>query len=848
MEGEQQSSVGTSHTGASTSQDSQPILPPNRRGLYNVRPVAATASPVPGGAARDSSKTGARVSTSHTVQHRKSGSGRVDEIPDSYEEAASSFRIHISADPAFNRDLYEQASFGSSGPPPLSQASIEAQNTDFEVQDHSSGFLAGRFLGNTQRLHSQDERQSRSSGISSQADDNFSTYTCQPSARESQHPSQADTQSTDRSALSPIDIPNSGRSSLSELKYIKDSSSVGLEAQPSSRISSSTSASQVNDSSVYIHPPSQLSQSPWRIEAPYISQLASLHKSTMSQQDSQNLADLTPSQRIKLAREKAAAAVPTIPSPQPSLAEQNSAVANTTGSSTYHAEPSSNGLQRVTCTFSPSHTDASGAFVSAKYVYSSKSPSDVPSGNGLDRASSAQPSGDEPLANTTEVQSPARKRKSFSNGSDDGNLAKKSRRASISSQFENGITVSGATSQQVSPVVEAAQSLINDVDPAITSPKTHVSNNEQEEYAQDDMAADYEEARVLRMPSEPGSYFVLLPMVAIVRELYTKAISQYKASLVAYLNGAHEDRVEADMDNMIEDLKLLCSHQDLVGPLTTSQREMSHVMLSRWSQSISTKCLFLRELLVNLQLSCTEQTIAKHIAILARPGRTLEILESILIDSNITYKRPDTSAQSGIPNSGSGLRVTLLPTGTTGPNFVVDGADAIFAFDTTYHDGERYSRILRENVLDPANPSPLISLAVVNSIEHISLCLSEPSQGLAGRQLKTALVSCAKQTRKEVGLSAYGEHRAGQSAIAVAEWLAHLEDLPEWPLADDEDLIDLELPGAQIPMVSGSTTQSHDDSANGVLDDGTASQNLSAATRIALEDAKRVPQLEQEVG
>lgn len=281
---------------------------------------------------------------------------------------------------------------------------------------------------------------------------------------------------------------------------------------------------------------------------------------------------------------------------------------------------------------------------------------------------------------------------------------------------------------------------------------------------------------------KPTDHVVLLPLASMVRDVYKATLQIRQREINSFLRREEESdpRVEDKMDEMIEELKMLTDHQDLITDITLTQSAVPDEYQAKWAETCSTKCLFLRHLLEKMRRH------EQHIAILARPGRMLDILESILRVHTFIYERPDRPSRPN-PRAIGPLRITLLPTGLNGGQYVVNRADGVIAFDETFRISERYSNVLRSHLYEPGRLSPLISLVVAYSAEHIELCLPMLDDPHARKEM---LVDFIVQKHKEVGDLADGLPLPDAAAAAVARYLE--SDNSVWPLSANADITDLE--------------------------------------------------------
>ncbi|KAI9729671.1 MAG: hypothetical protein M1818_008424 [Claussenomyces sp. TS43310] len=306
----------------------------------------------------------------------------------------------------------------------------------------------------------------------------------------------------------------------------------------------------------------------------------------------------------------------------------------------------------------------------------------------------------------------------------------------------------------------------------------------------------------LCLPSKPMEYFILLPMVSMVRDVYQATMYSARDEIEAFSkSNATNTAVSSSIDTMIETLDLISDHQDLMNDSSLTQTVVPDDFQARWAENCSTKCLFLRQLLDALRGA------EIHIAILTRPGKMLSILESMLKANQYIFNRPDRPTCSS-SNAVGPLKITLLPTGMEGGCHVVDRADAVIAFDSTFRVSERYSKTLRTHLIEPERMSPLISLVVRNSVEHLQLCLLGIRDPL---ERKLALVNCIFQVREDVGVLDPGMPSPDQAALAVADYISgSATDNVEWPLPPNPAIIGLQiLSEPQAHQSSSSMSQSY---------------------------------------
>jgi hypothetical protein len=303
-----------------------------------------------------------------------------------------------------------------------------------------------------------------------------------------------------------------------------------------------------------------------------------------------------------------------------------------------------------------------------------------------------------------------------------------------------------------------------------------------------------------RHPSGTTSkeHIVFLPLPSMVRDIYYTELKRNRTQILAFLDkgGMDPTIIEPELLNqingVIEKLKMITDHQDLpyeLSPTSTQQSlSLSDDLAVKWAATCSPKCLFLQQLLRKLRIQ------SRDIVIVARPGRMLDILELILKEENHTYNRLDRPAQLNMKNF-EGLTITLIPSGLNEGQDVINRADAIIAFDDTSRLTARFSNVAERSRC--GLPSPVISLVVSFSPDHIELCLPRDMDRV---ERTLSLVNFVVQTREALGQLSPEFSSPEEAATAVAGYLRG--DESAWPLQSN-----LIIPGLG-PPISHSTEES----------------------------------------
>ncbi|KAG0646630.1 Histone deacetylase complex 1 subunit 3, partial [Hyphodiscus hymeniophilus] len=317
-------------------------------------------------------------------------------------------------------------------------------------------------------------------------------------------------------------------------------------------------------------------------------------------------------------------------------------------------------------------------------------------------------------------------------------------------------------------------------------------------------ASPQEEEEVARgvslLPLGGNAFAIPLPMVSLARDIYEQEIINHQPQRRAFLNDEKIDRdLVADINKMIEHLKMICDHQDLID--ASASQATDHRQQAKWAENISTKCIFLAEFFNSLKPSHS------HIVLLVRPGRMMDILETVFRTNNYHYTVPTRS----FSHRGQGLMgISLFPTDLGPRTFNIGPASLVIAFDSTFQ-RTPWVETLRTDPTDAHRIVPLAYLVITHSIEHLELCLTKNMDQL---ERTGVLVSWLSQTREVVGKLDVDGSSPDTAAKSLAGFIAS-GGTGEWPLPTMPIVEEIELPvvsarDSNIAQLSGSTTQSYD--------------------------------------
>lgn len=301
-----------------------------------------------------------------------------------------------------------------------------------------------------------------------------------------------------------------------------------------------------------------------------------------------------------------------------------------------------------------------------------------------------------------------------------------------------------------------------------------------------------------------NEFIVPLPMMSQIRDVYDTIIKNKKKDIMSFLGELAAPGSDS-MDMMIEELKLICDHQDLIVEESSTQN-LDDSAQARYAVTISTKFLFIQQLLDSLRASKV------HVVIVARHA-ILPILEALFRSQQYSYNRPDVAVDdlSGDlrkPGNDS-LKVTLLPTWIEIRDCNVAPASVVVAFDSSFsvsQGGDEYAQILPINPKNPDKRAPLLWLVTTNSAEHIELCI--PTD-LESSERKDRLIQYVALTRKVVGILDFDSYPDPQEAArGAAEYILDDSMEAEWPLNPMPDIEILSFVNRASHHRSSSLTQS----------------------------------------
>lgn len=278
----------------------------------------------------------------------------------------------------------------------------------------------------------------------------------------------------------------------------------------------------------------------------------------------------------------------------------------------------------------------------------------------------------------------------------------------------------------------------------------------------------YPQSTISLSPADLGEMEFVIPlsMNTRVKDQYISTINYYQQAVQGLLKDgaskAPNDQILAQVRTMLDRVNQVTTHIDLDSRSNMSQEQQVADEEALWAENCSAKFKFLRHLFEAVN------QYDLHIAIVARSGRLLDILETFLRGRRVRYNRPDTVSRSNATVTKGRLNVTLLASGPDGASYLPRPATLVIAFDGAFNSQDPQVKLLRRHLVNVGQLSPVIHLLVYGSAEHIERCI--PKSMDSHKRLKE-IVNFLTQTRHDVGQLLPDELGASAAAEEVAAFL-----------------------------------------------------------------------------
>lgn len=255
----------------------------------------------------------------------------------------------------------------------------------------------------------------------------------------------------------------------------------------------------------------------------------------------------------------------------------------------------------------------------------------------------------------------------------------------------------------------------------------------------------------------PREFVVTLAIQPRILSQYVDTIEYYPQAIGTTMTAETigEDVVER-LNTLLHRLGNVATHIGLEGGGPTSQEDVKPEEEAQYAELSSEKFKFLGHL---LELTRDSQI---HIAVVAKPGHLLDIIEMFLKGKNVFYRRQDK--ESTCWGSCGPQMVSIVAAGEA---ISLPPVQVIIAFDETFNAKDTQITKLRQHVASGNELTPVIRLVVYSSVEHLDLCLArslEPTDRIR------KLIFCIWHTQRYVGQLEPQEPGAVECAQEVFEF------------------------------------------------------------------------------
>lgn len=267
-------------------------------------------------------------------------------------------------------------------------------------------------------------------------------------------------------------------------------------------------------------------------------------------------------------------------------------------------------------------------------------------------------------------------------------------------------------------------------------------------------------------PADLGEMEFVIPfsMNTRIKDQYISTINDYQQAIQGLMRvEIPNDKILMQVRQMLDRVNQITTHIDLdAEDDTAAQGQELADEEATWAENCSTKFKFIRHLFERVKQHDL------HIAIMARSGRLLDILETFLKGRRVRYTRPDIVSRSHAAVGKGRLHVTLLASGPDGAAYLSRPATLVIAFDGSFNAQDIQVKSLRGHMVNVGQLAPVIHLLVYGSAEHVACCIPRSIDSLKRLRM---IIKCMTQTRHNVGELLSEEFGAAAAAEEVAAFL-----------------------------------------------------------------------------
>lgn len=315
--------------------------------------------------------------------------------------------------------------------------------------------------------------------------------------------------------------------------------------------------------------------------------------------------------------------------------------------------------------------------------------------------------------------------------------------------------------------------------------------------------------------SSDYDYCLPVPMTEFQRQLNDEIVSLYRPDILKFFEN---NEAAGDVDRLVSPLEAFFTTSQLVGthpfllvdhylPPNMLLKEIpSHISKSSGKFAALTT---LTELLRNKKL---------EIALIARPGKSFDLIEVLLLGKMINYKRHSGSYLRASQKSNSNYStIHLIPSSLLDSTYVGnDRFDLVIAFDQTFNKDDAHIKVIRSqgrispHDLDGSTPklAPIIRLIPYYSAEHIALKLQKLA--LDSSTYIQRVVAALVVLSDRVGILP-GDIKSHyvDGLKYLLPWISDMRQ--EWPLASLPDIEAYSLKDAREFLTAGAVNSNFDD-------------------------------------
>lgn len=272
----------------------------------------------------------------------------------------------------------------------------------------------------------------------------------------------------------------------------------------------------------------------------------------------------------------------------------------------------------------------------------------------------------------------------------------------------------------------------------------------------------------------PREFVVTLPMQPRILSQYVDTIEYYPQAISRNMTEETigEDVVEK-LNALLYRLGNVATHIGLEGGGPSSQEGINPEEEALYAELSSEKFKFLGQLLALTKVSQI------HIAVVAKPGHLLDIIEMFLKGKKVSYSRPDTKTNGLKTQDPGSFGLQIVSIISSEEAISLPPVQLIIAFDETFNAKDAHIIKSRENKASGDHLTPVIRLVVYSSVEHLDLCLARSLEPI-DRIRK--LIFCVWHTQRSVGQLEPDELGPAACAQEVFEFLNSGSQTSGWTL------------------------------------------------------------------